>query len=173
VGGVARAGKNPVVLGRVSGLYGVKGWVKIHSYTDPRESILRYSNWMIDCEAGWQSVQVAEGKPHGKTLIARFDGVEDRDAAAGYVNADVAVDRDELPDTGEGEYYWSDLEGLRVERQDGRLIGSVAYLLETGANDVLVVRDGDDEVLIPFVTGDVIKRVDLAGGVISVDWEWD
>jgi 16S rRNA processing protein RimM len=173
VGGVAQAGKNPVVLGRVSGLYGVKGWVKIHSYTDPRESILRYSNWMICRDAGWQSVNVAEGKPHGKTLIARFDGVEDRDDAAGYVNADVAVERGELPETGEGEYYWSDLEGLRVVKQDGRLIGRVAYLLETGANDVLVVRDGSDEVLIPFVRGDVIKGVDLAGGVISVDWEWD
>ena len=162
-----------MVLGRVSGLYGVKGWVKIHSYTDPRESILRYSNWMIDRDAGWQTVHVAESRPHGKTLIARFDGVEDRDDAAGYVNADIAIDRGELPATGEGEYYWSDLEGLRVEGLDGRQFGRVAYLLETGANDVLVVRDGNDEVLIPFVTGDVIKGVDLAGGVISVDWEWD
>ena len=170
---MARAGKSPVVLGRVSGLYGVKGWVKIHSYTDPRESILRYTNWLIDVDDRWLSVNVAESRPHGKTLIARFDGVEDRDDAAAYVNADVGVDRGELPETGEDEYYWSDLEGLRVKRQDGRLIGRVAYLLETGANDVLVVRDGDDEVLIPFVTGDVIKGVDLAGGVISVDWDWD
>ena len=160
-------------MGRVSGLYGVKGWVKIHPYTDPRESILSYPNWMIERDAGWQAVQVAEGRPHGKTLIARFDGIEDRDGAAGYVNADVAVDRDELPDTGEGEYYWSDLEGLRVERQDGRLIGRVTYLLETGANDVIVVRDGNDEVLIPFVMGEVIKGVDLASGVICIDWEWD
>jgi 16S rRNA processing protein RimM len=170
---VAKSVTNPVVLGRVSGLFGVRGWVKIHSFTDPRDSILHYPNWLIQRDGCWQPVSVAEGRPHGKTLVVRFDGVEDRDGAAGYVNAELAVDRGELPETEEGEYYWSDLEGLTVKRQDGEVIGTVAYLLETGANDVLVIRDGKKEVLIPFITGDVIKDVDLAGGSIRVDWEWD
>ena len=165
--------RNLVVLGRVSGLFGVKGWLKIHSHTSRRESIFRYPNWQIQRDGQWQPVDVAEGRPHGKTLIARFAGIGDRDAAASLVGADIAVDRNELPETGEGEYYWSDLEGLRVERQDGQPVGTVAYLLETGANDVLVVSDGESETLVPFVTGQVIKGVDLAAGVITVDWEWD
>lgn len=163
----------PVILGRVSGLFGVRGWVKIHSYTDPREAILEYPCWFIEIGDRWQPVERAAGKPHGKTIIARFDGVDDRDEAAGYVDARIAVERRALPDTGKDEYYWSDLEGLQVENKDGSVLGTVAHLLETGANDVLVVRDGDREVLIPFVTGEVIKDVDLASGVIRVDWEWD
>ena len=163
----------PVILGRVSGLFGVKGWVKVHSYTDPREAILNYPDWLIELGGRWQPLKVEEGKQHGKTVIARFEGVQDRDAAVEYMNARIGVQRDNLPQTGDGEYYWSDLEGLRVVRKDGNVLGKVAYLLETGANDVLVVQEGDREVLIPFVTGDVVKEVDLAKGEISVDWEWD
>jgi 16S rRNA processing protein RimM len=163
----------PVILGRVSGLFGVKGWVKVHSYTDPREAILNYPDWLIELDGRWQPLKVEEGKPHGKTVIARFEGVKDRDTAVEYMNAQIGVQRDNLPQTGDGEYYWSDLEGLSVVRKDGDVLGKVAYLLETGANDVLVVQEGDREVLIPFVTGDVIKEVDLAKGEISVDWEWD
>jgi 16S rRNA processing protein RimM len=170
---VAEPGANPVVLGRITGPFGVRGWLKIHSFTDPRDAILGYPGWMIGRGGGWEAVDVVEGRPHGKTLIVRLDGVGDRETAAGYVNAEVAVDRGELPETGEGEYYWADLEGLTVEGLDGRVIGKVAYLLETGANDVLVVRGGGKEVLIPFVKGSVIRNVDLAAGLIRVDWEWD
>lgn len=170
---MAQAVSNPVVLGRVSGLFGVQGWVKIYSYTDPREALLDYADWMVEQDGQWRSIAVAESKPHGKTLIARFDGIDNRDDAAGLVEARIGVERDGLPATGKDEYYWSDLEGLAVAREDGTPIGTVAYLLETGANDVLVVRHGDKETLIPFVTGDVVKDVDLASGVIRVDWEWD
>jgi len=163
----------PVVLGRVSGLFGVRGWVKIHSYTDPRVAILAYPGWQLGEGGQWRAIKVAEGKPHGKTIVARFDGSEDRETAAGYVNALVGVPRSALPATGEGEYYWSDLEGLTVEGQGGNVLGTVAGLLETGANDVLVVRQKDREILIPFLTGDVIKDVDLDSGVIRVDWDWD
>ena len=164
---------DPVVLGRVSGLFGVKGWVKIFSYTDPREGILDYPVWQIEKEGDWRPVPVAEGQPHGKTIIARFEGVEDREAATEYVRANVGVFRKDMPDAGDEKYYWSDLEGLRVEGQSGNTLGVVAYLLETGANDVMVVRDNGNETLVPFVTGIVVKDVDLAAGVIRVDWEWD
>jgi len=162
----------PVILGQVTGLHGVKGWVKVHSYTDPREAILDYKDWLLVRDGDWQAVRVAEGKRHGKTVIARLEGVDDRDVAANYVDDEIGVPREQLPDTGRGEFYWADLEGLRVVHSDGRILGKVAYLLATGANDVLVVQ-GDQEVLIPFVQGEVIKDVDLAAGVINVDWEWD
>jgi 16S rRNA processing protein RimM len=149
--------RNPVVLGRVTGLHGVKGWIKVHSYTEPREAILDYKDWLLLRENDQQAVKLAEGRRHGKTIIARFDGVDDRDDAAGYVGDDIAVPRERMPDT---------------TGDEGRVLGKVAYLLATGANDVLVV-DGDQEILIPFVRDRFIKDVDLAAGVISVDWEWD
>lgn len=162
----------PVILGQVTGLYGVKGWVKVHSYTEPREAILDYKDWLLLRDGDWQSVRLVEGKRHGKTVIARLEGVNDRDVAATYVDDDIGVPREQLPDAGRDEFYWADLEGLQVVHQDGRVLGKVAYLLATGANDVLVVK-GDQEILIPFVQGEVIKDVDLAAGVINVDWEWD
>ena len=171
--GVDGTDKNPVIVGRISGLFGVHGWVKIHSYTDPREAILDYEDWMIINDEDWQPIKVREGKPHGKTIIASLDGIDDRDDAAQWIKATIGVDRSQLPDMADGKFYWSDLEGLTVMKCDGTVIGTVAYLLETGANDVLVVRKGDREVLIPFLVEQVIKDVDLADGVIRVDWDWD
>jgi len=170
---VADRKTKPIVLGQVSGLFGVRGWVKVHSYTDPREALLGYPAWLVEIDGCWMPADVADGKPHGKTLIVKFDGVDDRDAAARYIAARIGVDRKALPETGKNEYYWADLEGLMVEREDGSVLGTVDYLIETGANDVMVVRDGDRETLVPFVAGKVIRNVDLAAGVIRVDWEWD
>ena len=170
---MARSELKPVVLGHVSGLFGVRGWVRIHSYTEPREAILDYPGWLMKRAGQWQPVDLAEGKPHGKTVVARFEGVDDRDQAAGLLNSQIAVERAALPATEKDEYYWTDLEGLTVEKPGGEVLGTVAYLLETGANDVLVVRRGDRELLVPFVTGHVIKDVDLDKAVIRVDWEWD
>lgn len=161
-----------MILGRVAGLYGVKGWVKVHSYTEPREAILDYKDWLLLRDAKRQPVSLAEGKRHGKTVIARFEGIDERDGAAAYVGNEIAVLREQMPATGRGEYYWADLEGLQVVHRDGKTLGKVAYLLATGANDVLVV-EGKEEILIPFVRDAVIKDVDLAAGVINVDWEWD
>jgi len=161
-----------VVLGRVSGLYGVKGWVRVHSYTEPRDAILAYANWTMLRGGSRLPVRLAEGKRHGKSIVARLAGVDDRDEAAAYVGDDIGVARECLPEPAVGQYYWADLEGLEVVHIDGRLLGRVAYLLATGAHDVLVVR-GNQEVLIPYVWEDVIQDVDLAAGVIKVDWEWD
>ena len=162
----------PVILGRIVGLFGVRGWVKVYSYTEPREAVLDYNEWLLSRNGGWQRAVLAEGKRHGKAVIVRLEGVEDRDAAAELTGSDIGIDRDALPDPGEGHYYWADLEGLVVVHRDGTELGRVAYLMATGANDVLVV-DGPDERLIPFVPGEVILDVDLAAGVIRVDWEWD
>lgn len=169
---VTDASRQPVILGRIVGLFGVRGWVKIHSYTEPREAVLDYRDWLLSRDGDWQPVGLAEGRRHGKGVIARLQGIEDRDAAAELLGSDIGVDRDALPDPEEGSYYWADLEGLTVVHKDGTELGKVAYLLATGANDVLVV-DGPAERLIPFVQGTVILGVDLAAGVIHVDWEWD
>ena len=162
----------PVVLGRITGPFGVQGWVKVFSYTEPREAVLEYRNWLLSDSDEWRQETVAEGKRHGKTIIARLAGCDDRDQAAAFAGADIAVPRDEMPEAEEGCYYWSDLEGLRVVRKDGTDIGKVEYLIETGANDVMVVN-GEQERLIPFVMDEVVLGVDLATGVITVDWDWD
>jgi 16S rRNA processing protein RimM len=164
--------EKPVILGRISGLFGVRGWVKIHSFTDPREAILDYGEWLVGDDDNWQSAKLAEGKRHGKTVVVRLSGIDDRDAATDLVNNLVGVPRDRLPATADDEYYWSDLEGMQVVQRGGTVLGKVDHLLETGANDVLVVR-GDREVLIPYIKHDVIEDVDLANGVIRVNWDWD
>lgn len=161
----------PVVLGHISGLFGVKGWVKVHSYTKPREAILDYADWLIECAGESRLGKVAEGQRHGKTIIARLRGINDRDEAAALIDGVISVSRDSLPETADDEHYWTDLEGLKVVHRDGTVLGKVSHLLETGANDVLVVQ-GNQELLIPYVQNDVIKNVDLENGIINVDWEW-
>ena len=169
---VVRKEITPVVLGRIAGIFGVKGWVMVFSYTEPREAILDYENWLLKRGDAWQEITVEEGKRHGSSVIAKLANVGDRDAAAELIDFDIVVPREELPDTEEREYYWTDLEGLQVVDRNGRSLGRVAYVMATGANDVLVV-EGDRECLIPFVMDRFILDVDLARGVISVDWEWD
>jgi len=160
------------VLGRVSGVFGVKGWVKVFSYTDPREAILDYDGLLLGTEGEWQPANVAEGQRHGKTVVVRIVGFDDRDQAATLIGSKIGVERGALPETEEGHYYWSDIEGLEVRRKDGSVLGKLSHLLETGAHDVMVIK-GDSEYLIPFVNNEVVVDVDLAAGVITVDWEWD
>ena len=162
----------PLILGRISGLFGVRGWVKVYSYTDPREAVLNYDRWLLSGKDGWREATVAEGKRHGKTVIVRIEGYDDRDEAAGLIGTEIGVPRDTLPEAEGDQYYWSDLEGLQVVNREGSVLGKVDYLLETGANDVMVVK-GEQERLIPFVIDKVVLGVDLAKGEISVDWEWD
>ena len=164
----------PVILGRISGLFGVKGWVRVYSYTDPVDGLLAYSSCLLKGRTGWDSARIAEGQRHGKGIIVRLRGINDRDQAAALVGQDIAVSRDQLPDPEDGSYYWADLVGLAVEQTDGTPVGRVDHLLATGANDVLVVRaeEAEKEILIPFLTESVIKNVDLAEGRIVVDWEW-
>ena len=162
-----------IVLGYVSGVYGVQGWVKLHSYTEPREALLDYRDCYLRHANASRRVHLGESRRHGKTLIAKLDGIDDREAAASIAGAQLAVSRDELPELDEGHYYWADLEGLKVCREAGAEIGTVSHLMTTGANDVLVVVGEEKEVLIPFVMGSVILDVDLQAGSITVDWDWD
>ena len=162
----------PVLLGRIVGVFGLKGWVKIFSYTEPRESILKYGDLLLKHDNAWRSLAITAGKKQGKSVIAHLHGVDDPESAAELIGCDVAVSRDAMPKPEDGSYYWRDLEGMKVINRDGNLLGEVAYLLETGANDVLVTK-GDQERLIPFVADKVVLDVDIAKRVITVDWEWD
>ena len=165
-GGAAPA---PVKLGRIVGLFGVRGWLKVHSDTRPREAILDYNPWLLELAGRWREYRLAEGRAHGSGIVARFEGCTDRNAAQAFVGATVGVRREQLPPPGAGEYYWSELEGLRVINQLGEDLGVVSHLFETGANDVMVVA-GEREHLIPF-TRDAVREVDLEARVIRVDWD--
>lgn len=161
-----------IILGRVSGIFGVRGWVRIYSHTDPRENILQYSHWHLPHEGGWRRLKVEEGRRQGKAVVARLEGYDDREQARTLMGCDIALPREELPQLEEGEYYWSDLQGLRVYNREGVDFGTVSHLVATGANDVLIVH-GERERLIPMVQGRFVHRVDLDAGVIEVDWDPD
>jgi|MDSY01.1.fsa_nt_gb 16S rRNA processing protein RimM len=160
-----------IILGRVSGHYGVKGWVKVFSYTKPMEGILSYSECYIEGVEALNHGRILEGKKQGKFIIVKLSGVNDRDAAADYIGLNLILPTNCLPKLDDGHYYWRELEGLSVSNLQSEELGIVEKLLETGANDVLVIQ-GDSQILIPFVMFDVVKEVDLDKGKIIVDWEW-
>ena len=182
--------KKPVYItvGKVGAPYGVRGWVKVFAYTEQADNLLDYDPWYILCSSScsqsnskpnqvnnhseWCIADVVEAKQHGKGLVAKFKNCDDRDAAALLNGQQIAIQRDQLPQAQEDEYYWIDLEGLEVKTMDGVSLGIVDHLLETGANDVLVVK-GDRERLIPYVKDHIVKSVDLENSVIQVDWEAD
>lgn len=159
-----------LIVGRVTGLYGIRGWVKVFSYTEPLENIIDYSPWTIEIGGDRREYRVAEGRMHGKGVVARLEGFEDRDSAARLLGADIGIGRDRLPELPPGQWYHADLEGLEVITGDGVTLGRVRHLFETGANAVMVV-DGERERLVPFVHGKVVLGVDLDSGVIRVDWD--
>jgi len=174
----------PILLGRITGVYGVRGWVKVHSDTDPRDNIVGYSVWQLLSEGTEQSqpgrrVSVLDGREQGKTVVARLEGIEDRDAAAALIGCTIAVDRTELPALEGDGFYWTDLLGMEVVTRDDVRIGRVSRMFETGANDVMVVRDERSdskpgaEVLVPWVRPDVITLVDVGSRRITIDWDPD
>lgn len=160
-----------VVLGRVAGLYGVQGWIKLVSYTRRREDIFNYPRWRLTRGDGRQEFALIDGRRQGKGLAAHLEGLNDRELANQWIGADIAVLKTELPALAPGTYYWSQLEGLKVVNADGIELGLVSHLIDTGANDVLVVT-GERERLIPYIET-VVRAVDLATGVMRVDWDAD
>ncbi len=159
-----------VTLGRVSGLLGVKGWLKIYSYTDPRDSIVDFATWVLRSGDDERTVEIEDGRKHGRTVAVKLKAIDDRDQAQALVGADIAVERDALAPCEPGEYYWTDLEGSAVVTAQGEPLGRLDYLFETGGHDVMVVI-GDRQRLIPFVREKVVREVRLEQGVIVVDWD--
>lgn len=166
-----------IVMGRVVAPFGVKGWIRINPFGDDPLSWAEMPEWWIsaDSEAPqgqWKSVKVLSCQDHGGSLIAQVAEVPDRTAAEGLKGWFVGAPRESLPAPKEDEYYWADLIGLTVENLSGESFGKVVGLLSTGAHDVLQVVDGDTERLIPFVAAYAVE-VDIAAGLIRVDWQKD
>jgi 16S rRNA processing protein RimM len=170
---------NLVNVGRITAVYGVKGWVKVHSYTEPQENLFEYHPWFLKTKHGVKKIEIDDARPHGDAFVAHIVGVDDRDLAMQYTAADIAIERDLLPELDEGEYYWSQLEGLVVFTQyEGtrQRLGVVSKIMETGANDVLVVAADAESIdkrerLIPYVPEQFVLSVDLNAGEMLVDWD--
>jgi 16S rRNA processing protein RimM len=160
-----------ILLGRVVGAFGVRGEIKLESWTEPRSAIFRYQPWILRSANGQEStLEGARGRDTGKHLVARFPGIEDRDTVEAMHGTEVFVARSALPPPSADEYYWVDLEGLDVKTVEGVALGQVSHLFSTGANDVVVVR-GDRERMIPFVVPEFVKSVDFEANLVVVDWD--
>lgn len=163
---------DPVVVGQVNGLFGTRGWVKVFSHTRPRDNLLHYDPWYLRGPTGWQRFAVREGRSQRGGLVARLDGIDDRDQAAALLKRDIGVPRSQLAPLPARQYYWADLVGLAVVNREGQALGRVRALFDTGAHDVLEVS-GERTRLIPCVMDVYVLEVDLAAGRMLVDWHVD
>ena len=166
-----------VVLGKIVSVHGVRGEVKVYSFTDPVNNVLDYQRWTLRRDGEVKQVELASGRLQGKVLVAKLKGLDDREVALTYAGFEICVPRSELPELGNGEFYWYQLEGLRVIDQAGQLLGKIDHLFETGANDVMVVKPcsgslDDRERLLPY-TEQCVLSIDLAAGEMRVDWDAD
>ncbi|QPR28106.1 ribosome maturation factor RimM [Edwardsiella hoshinae] len=166
-----------VILGKLGSAYGIRGWLRVFSSTEDAERIFDYQPWFIQQGGNWVAVELESWRNHNQDLVIKIKGIDDRDAANALVNREIAVDESQLPVLEEGDYYWKDLMGCQVVTVAGYELGKVTAMMETGSNDVLVVtanlKDafGIKERLIPFLDGQVIKKVDLTAKCIEVDWD--
>ena len=162
-------------MGRVTAPFGVKGWVRIHALTAQPGNLCKYPVWWLGRDGGWSEIRVVAARVHSNALVAQLAGVESREAAAALKGLEIGVPREHLPGVAANEFYWADLVGLKVVNMEQHELGRVARIVQTGANDVLVVADGNEdrrETLIPFIA-DAIRTVDVAAGLIVVDWGRD
>jgi len=160
-----------LLLGKIVGLSGLQGEVKLESYTEPRMRLFSYQPWRLRHGGQERELAGARGREQGKGIVASLPDIRDRDVAAALVGAEIWVARSALPKPKRGEFYWADLEGLHVATPEGVALGQVSHLFATGANDVLVVRDGERERLIPFVLEQFVRDIDFEAGRITVDWD--
>lgn len=166
--------EQPLILGRISGVYGVRGWLKINSYTRPKGNIFSYSPLLMKVSKDWQTVELEDSQQRGDRLLVKIKGIDSPEEGRQYIHSDLAVTREHLPPLEEGQYYWHDLIGLQVFNQDEVKLGRVKNIVETGANDVLVIGGKDaakNRILIPLIMELYVKKVDLIAGTIHVDWQ--
>lgn len=169
--------KDKITLGKLGAVYGIKGWLKIHSFTDDPEAILDYMPWSLKLGDKIQTVEVTDWRKHNNGLIAKIANYDDRDQAQTLVGSEILANPEALPDLPEGEFYWRDLIGMTVVTTQGYDLGTVSDMMETGANDVLVVKAnrndgfGKKERLIPYLFEQVVISVSVENKQISVDWD--
>ena len=171
----SKSSDDVVVIGRIQGAFGIQGWIRLTSYTDPADNILSYSPWLLQDGSGWHSLDVVAAKAQRNGFIARVGDIEDRDAAAALRGRLIGIKAAALPQAADDEYYWRDLVGLKVLDLAGDTVGQVLELMATGANDVLVVAldeslaEAGTQELIPFHR-QFVPEVDLERGTLTVDW---
>jgi 16S rRNA processing protein RimM len=166
-----------ITLGKMGAVYGIKGWLKIHSFTDEPDAILDYFPWSLKLGNKIQTVEITDWRKHNKGLIVKVAGIDDRDEAQALVGSEILTSEAALPELPQGDFYWRDLIGLSVVTNKGYDLGVVTDMMETGANDVLVVKanlnDGfsKKERLIPYLFEQVIESVSIENKQICVDWD--
>lgn len=165
------------VVGKLGSTYGIRGWLRIYSSTEQAESIFEYRPWFLKIKGEWQPTELENWRHHNHEIIVKLKDVDDREAAQTLANVEIGVDLSVFPELEEGDYYWHDLIGCSVVNLEGYTMGTVTEMMETGSNDVLVVKAntkdafGKQERLIPFLYEQVVKRVDLTTKTIEVDWD--
>lgn len=167
---VSKTDEKTIVIGRFGAPFGVKGWLKVNSFTVPEDNILAYQPWFADLKDGLTEIKLLDHRKHHKGIVVQIEGCEQKEETAFYRNASIAVKRSVLPELEDGEYYWSDLAGLTVNNIKGETLGVIDHVFATGANDVLVVK-GDSDILIPYVKESVVKSIDLTAHLMVVDWD--
>lgn len=166
-----------MVLGKIFSVHGVRGEVKVYSFTDPIDNLLDYPRWTLRRDAESRQVDLTSGRIQGKFLVIKIKGLDDREEARSLAGFEICVPRSQLPALNDGEFYWHQLQGLKVIDLQEQLLGKIDHLLETGANDVMVVRPctgslDDRERLLPY-TEQCVQSVDLQAAVVRVDWDAD
>lgn len=160
-----------LTVGKIGSTFGIKGWLKIQSFTEFGASILDFKPWFLSIDGTqWKEAEIEHTQTHAKKVLVKFKGIDTPEKARLLTGQYIGIIREQLPSLPKNEYYWSDLEGLTVIDQHDQVLGTVLYLLSTGANDVLIVK-GTKEHAIPYLPGQVIKEVDLGQKIIRVDWE--
>ena len=170
------AGAHRVVLGKIVSVHGVRGAVKVYSHTDPLDNVLDYAEWSLNRGSEQRTVSVLGGRGHVNKLVVNLKGIDDRNKAEELVDFEISIASDALPELEDGDFYWHQLEGLQVVNQEGQLLGKVDHLLETGSNDVMVVKPcagsvDQRERLLPYLPGQFVIKVDLETQVMQVDWD--
>jgi len=160
-----------VVIGKVGAPFGVKGWAHIHSFALPSTNILNYKIWQLRLKNQWQAMTVLEAKAQGKGFVALLKGYDTRELVAKLTNSDIGIPHSALPPLEPGEYYWADLVGLKVINEDNQILGTIEGLIETGSNDVLVVKGEKKDHLIPYIPDDYVLNVDVETGIMRVSWD--
>lgn len=161
-----------IVVGRFGRPHGIKGFVTVVSFTDPRDNVMRYTEWHAKIKNQWQPITLIQHEVNQKHILVQVEGYNDRELVAQLTNTDIAVRREQLPALPPGEYYWHELVGMRVINPEGLLYGTVTDILSTGANDVLVVV-GERRHLIPYLLGTCILGIDDSERTITADWDMD
>ena len=160
-----------LLIGKINGFFGLQGWVKVFSYTNPRTNILNYSPWSIKVDGNFQSIDITSGREQSKTIVAHIKGIDNREDSQKFIGQDIYINKEQLPELTQGEYYWHELIGFDVINKDEERLGTVDYFVETGANDVLVVK-GKKEYWIPYIEPFLVS-IDSKNNKILVDWDKD